>query len=248
MSKPDLISLQGELFLAKITNGVPGTLISAGNMPEVKLAISNEMSDHYNAKDGTRAKDASLSKAVGLAFSGILEELSKQNRNILFSSETATTTAETITNKSIGSVAAGGMINLGHRNLSNVVFKTAPDATVEGSKYTLDAIYGTVVFNEAITGEVSWSGTAGSVERSAIATKFDTEYAALFKGVDTFNGDKVVADIWRLKFSPETEFDLINEDFASYSVSGEALADSSKASDSTMGPFGRIERFKPTTP
>ena len=49
--------------------------------------------------------------------------------------------------------------------------------------------------------------------------------------------------LWRVKFSPDTEFDLINEDFAAFDVEGECLADSSKANDPQAGPFGCIDRF-----
>ena len=41
-NKPDLISLQGEWFAAKITNGVEGPLFSMGNTPDANLGITSE--------------------------------------------------------------------------------------------------------------------------------------------------------------------------------------------------------------
>ncbi|MEB3753814.1 hypothetical protein I2F62_05570 [Acinetobacter sp. MD2(2019)] len=79
--------------------------------------------------------------------------------------------------------------------------------------------------------------------RTTMANNVGTEYAALFKGVDTYSGDKIVVEIWRLQLSPETTFDLINEDFSSYDLTGDALADSSKSNNAELGPFGVIERF-----
>lgn len=245
-NKPDLISLQGELFLAKIVNGVPGAFVTAGPIPDLKLKISSDSTDHHDPRYGFRAKDAVLRKAVGLSLSGTLEEFSKQNRDILFSAKTESTTEIQITDRPLGTIAAGTMINLGCRNLKQVVFKTGASATIDSSKYVLDAVFGTIIFNEAITEPVQWSGTAGVVERSLVATEFGNEYAGLFKGVDTHNGDKVVAEFWRLEFTPETEFNLINEDFGSYSFEAESLMDGSKALDVKLGPFGLIERFQIT--
>ena len=82
MAKPDLISLQGEMLAALITNGVVGPYLTMGNAPNMQIAISSDSTDHFTSKDGTRAKDAILRKATGVTFSGSLEELNKQNKNI----------------------------------------------------------------------------------------------------------------------------------------------------------------------
>ncbi|EOR08319.1 phage tail tube protein [Acinetobacter tandoii] len=242
MAKPDLISLQGEMLAALITNGVVGPYLTMGNAPNMQIAISSDSTDHFTAIDGTRAKDAILRKATGVTFSGSLEELNKQNKNILFSGETAKTTAQALADQSLGTVQAGHMISLGHRNLTGVAFKTG-STDIDPSTYSLDSVFGTVEFLVEPAGPVTWSGSAGVVERTAMATHFGREYALLFKGIDTYSGDKLSVELWRVQFSPDTEFDLINEDFASFDVEGECLADSSKANDPQAGPFGCIDRF-----
>lgn len=244
MSKPDLMSLNGELFAQKYVAGVAGSMLTMGNMPELKINISSESVEHFTSKDGTRAKDAVLRKQTGVKFSGTIEELNQQNRNIVFSGNTTETTSATVTNEVLGSVQVGKMINLGHRNLASVVFKDGSDVAIDTTKYTLDPTFGTVVFNEVVTGAVTWSGTAGVVTRTSIATNLGSEYRLFFKGIDTYSGDKVVLELWRVELSPDTEFDLINEEFGQYSIEGEALSDPSKVSDPTFGPFGYFERFK----
>lgn len=238
----DLISLQGELFLAKITNGVVGTYLTVGNMPKLELNIKSDTVDHYESKTGNRAKDAVLYKQTALSMKGTLEEVTKQNLAKVMSGNSIEVASQVLADISLGSVKAGQMINLGYRNLSNVVFKSG-SASVDPTKYALDSTFGTVTFLEDITDVVTWSGTAGAVTRTTIANNVGTEYAALFKGVDTYSGDKVVVEIWRLQLSPETTFDLINEKFSSYDISGDALADSTKSNDVELGPFGVIERF-----
>lgn len=244
-NKPDLLSLQGEWFAAKLTNGVAGPLFTMGNTPDAQLAISSESTDHFTSKDGTRAKDAVLRKATGVTGSMTAEEVNKQNKNIVFSGNTNSVAQATITEEALGTVVAGQMINLGKRNLSGVTFK-AGASTVEASTYTLDLVFGTVTFNTAPSGAVTWSGTAGAVERTAIANSLGNEYALLFKGIDTYSGDKLAVELWRVQFSPETEFALINEDFASFDLEFECLADSTKSSDAQLGPFGVVEQFKIT--
>ena len=56
----------------------------------------------------------------------------------------------------------------------------------------------------------------------------------------------MVVELHRLTLSPETELALINEDFASYSISGDCQADNSKANDAELSVFGHIERFSVT--
>lgn len=244
-NKPDLISLQGELFLAKMINGQPSAFLPIGNTPELQIQITSETTDHYESKTGLRAKDAVLRKQTGVSISGILEEVTKENLAMVLSGKTLEIPEATVPESTIGAVKAGEMIDLGLRNLSDVAFKGPADAAITADKYILDAVFGTVVFNEAIT-DVKWSGKSGAITRTTIATNLGEEYRFFFKGVDTFQGDKIAVTLWRVELSPDTEFDLIHEEFASYSIEGECLADISKAHDAELSIFGHIERFSIT--
>lgn len=244
-NKPDLISLQGELFLAKMINGQPSALLPIGNTPELQIQITSETTDHYESKTGLRAKDAVLRKQTGVSISGTLEEVTKENLAMVLSGKTLEIPEATVPESAIGAVKAGEMIDLGLRNLSDVAFKGPADAAITADKYILDAVFGTVVFNEAIT-DVKWSGKSGAITRTTIATNLGEEYRFFFKGVDTFQGDKIAVTLWRVELSPDTEFDLIHEEFASYSIEGECLADISKAHDAELSIFGHIERFSIT--
>lgn len=244
-NKPDLISLQGELFLAKMINGQPSALLPIGNTPELQIQITSETTDHYESKTGLRAKDAVLRKQTGVSISGTLEEVTKENLAMVLSGKTLEIPEATVPESTIGAVKAGEMIDLGVRNLSDVAFKGPADAAITADKYILDAVFGTVVFNEAIT-DVKWSGKSGAITRTTIATNLGEEYRFFFKGVDTFQSDKIAVTLWRVELSPDTEFDLIHEEFASYSIEGECLADISKAHDAELSIFGHIERFSIT--
>lgn len=247
MSKPDLISLQGEWFAAKLTAGIEGPWFSMGNTPDAKIGITSETVDHFTSKDGSRAKDAVLRKAVGVTGTMTAEEVNKENKTILFSGNTTQVTSGSIAETSLGTVAANQMIDLGKRNLSGVVFKTG-STTIDPETYDLDAIYGTVTFKTAPGGEVTWTGTAGAVERTSLANNMGNEYALKFKGIDTFTGKRLAVELWRVQFSPETEFALINEDFGSFDLEFECLANPLKGVDPTLGSFGIVEQFTVATP
>ena len=246
MANSNVISLQGELHLAKMVGGVPAALLPVGSTPELQIAISTESTDHYESKTGLRSKDAVLYKQTGVAISGTIEEVTKENLELILSGKSIEIPEAQLTDITLGTVQAGAMIDLGHRNLSEVAFKDNLDAAIDAGKYVLDSVYGTVIFNEAITGPVKFSAKAGAKTRTTIANNIGNEYRILFKGIDTLTGDKVVMTLWRVKFSPDTEFDLIHEDFGSYSIEGEALADISKANDAELSVFGHIERFSVT--
>jgi len=238
MSKPDLLSLQGELCLAKIVNGVAGALLPVGNMPTLKLKISSDKVDHYDSRYGQRAKDATLYKQTGVDVDGELDTVNKTSLALVMSGNSISIASETITDRSLGTVTVGSIIDLGLQDGSN--------ADIDSSKYILDAVYGTVEFIQSVTGAVKWSGTAAAKTRTTIANNTGSEYKVLFKGIDTISGDKVVVELHRLTLSPETEFDLINEDFNKFSITGSCMADNSKANDAELSVFGHIDRFSVT--
>ncbi|MDH1858840.1 hypothetical protein N5D44_11115 [Acinetobacter junii] len=246
MSKPDLLSLQGELCLAKIVNGVAGALLPVGNMPTLKLKISSDKVDHYDSRYGQRAKDATLYKQTGVDIDGELDTVNKTSLALVMSGNSISIASEPITDRSLGTVTVGSIVDLGLRNLTDVTFKDGSDANIDSSKYILDAVFGTVEFIQPVTGAVKWSGTAAAKTRTTIANNTGSEYKILFKGIDTYTGDKVVVELHRLTLSPETEFDLINEDFNKFSITGSCMADNSKANDAELSVFGHIERFSVT--
>lgn len=243
-NKPDLISLQGEMFLAKMVNGVPSGLRAIGSTPELTLSITSDSIDHFESKTGNRSKDAVLRKQTGVEIAGTIEELNKENVAMVLSGKNIEVTSSPITDESLGSVTIDTIIDLGHRNLTGVTFKDGADAIIPETDYLLDQAFGTVTFTKAVTGVVKWSGTAGAVDRVTIADNIGGEYRLFFKGVDTYSNDKIAVTLWRVEFSPETELGLINEEWGSCKISGSALADISKANDAQLGIFGHIDRFR----
>src|SRR5690606_6759615 len=137
MANSNVISLQGELHLAKMVSGVPAALLPVGSTPELQIAISTESTDHYESKTGLRSKDAVLYKQTGVAISGTIEEVTKENLELILSGKSIEIPEAQLTDIDLGTVQSGAMIDLGHRNLSNVAFKDSSDAAIEADKYLL---------------------------------------------------------------------------------------------------------------
>ena len=237
------ISLQGELFLAPIKNGVAGIYRSIGNTPELKLKFSADKVEHRESKTGNRSVDAVMYKDPKLELSGSLEDASNENIALLMNGETVTIAGKTITDVALGAVTTNAMIDLGVNNLSDATFKDDAGTTITEDKYSLDKTFGTVTFNTDFK-SVTWSGKSGDTTRTTIGSQIGSrKFAVMFKGKDTYTNDKVSIRLWQIEFTPDTEMDLIQDDFAKYSIDATALADTTKAENAELGPFGTIERF-----
>lgn len=237
------ISLQGKLFLAELVNGVAGAFRAVGNTPELKLKFSADKVEHRESMTGNRSVDAVMYKDPKLELSGSLEDASNENIALLMSGKSIQVNEKTITDTALGAVATNTLIDLGLNKLSDVKFKDDTNADIPADKYDLDPTFGTVTFH-ADYKAVTWSGKAGATVRTTIGSQIGSrKFAVLFKGKDTYTGDKVSIRLWQIEFTPDTEMDLIQDDFAKYSLDATALANVSKSEDSELGPFGTIERF-----
>ncbi|MEK5768496.1 hypothetical protein VXE60_16240, partial [Acinetobacter schindleri] len=107
---------------AKMVSGVPAALLPVGSTPELQIAISTESTDHYESKTGLRSKDAVLYKQTGVAISGTIEEVTKENLELILSGKSIEIPEAQLTDIDLGTVQIGAMIDLGHRNLSEVAF------------------------------------------------------------------------------------------------------------------------------
>ena len=141
--------------------------------------------------------------------------------------------------KCLEQIKVGQEIKLDGYNLTQVSFKTG-STTIASDKYTLDAVFGTVTFNELIADPVTANFTTGAVSHTTIASEFNKEYELFFKGINTATGENIAVRLWRTKKSPETTFPLIHEELGQYEISGQALSDTEKGLDPTLGLYGHV--------
>lgn len=241
----EYISLQGKFYLSKISSGVAGAMRHIGNVPDFELEIDADVIEHQESTSGKRTTDFTMVNTTSVNFSGTLEEVEKENLAYIVSGTNVEVATVIVVDASLGTVKAGEEIKLEGYNLSAVSFKDSTSGTpvtIDPSKYTLDAKFGTVIFNDIAGLEMPLLAnfTTGDVTHTSLANEFDDEYELFFKGVNTANGKHMAVRLWRTKKSPATTFPLIHEELGQYEIEGQALSDVSKESDPKLGLYGHI--------
>lgn len=241
------MSLQGQLHLAKVVSGLVGGLRYIGNMPDLGIAITAETIEHTESNTGNRTTDFSMTKTTGVNFNGTFDQIDDANMAYVTSGTNVTIPSETVTGRSLGTVAAGQMIDLNAYKLSDVsvVDSAATPATVSPSNYVLDAAFGTIEFTNVtgLTMPLKVSFTSGEVVATTLASNFEEEHMFFFKGINTANGEKLAVKLWRTKKDADSEFPLIHEELGTWSISGRALSDITKGADPELGYYGHIVRI-----
>jgi hypothetical protein len=244
MSQPKLISLQSKIYLSEIVNGVEGAPRFIGNVPDFMIKPEVEKKDHFERYSGERAKDATLFTTKQVMFSGTMDQINAENIAYILAADTPTVVAtNTVSAESLGTVTAGQTVFLGNYGITGftLVDSAATPATVESSKYTFDARFGTLIVNDVagLTMPLKWSGTTAANEQVGLLTNVEKEYKLTAHGIDTASKRSYVVELWRTRSTPNTEFGLIHEEFGVYKIEGDALADPNRFSD-TLGAFGKI--------
>ncbi|ENV46183.1 hypothetical protein P255_02984 [Acinetobacter brisouii CIP 110357] len=245
MAKKRYFSLQGELFLAELINGVAGSLYPVGNTPSFQISVTATVVKHNESSTGIRAVDDVMTKDMGVKFETELEEGTAKNLEFLLSSYSKDVAEDTLPKTSLGTVVAGEMIRLGKYNLSEFVLNdsAATPKVVDPSKYVLDAPFGTLIVNDidGLTMPLTYTAKTGKVTKVGIATDFSKEYLLFFKGKNTAgNKEKMAVTLWRTMKTPDVDFPMIHEEYGKWKVSGMALPDSTQVTDEDLGNFGEF--------
>lgn len=240
----EYIYLQGKFYLSKITNGEAGAMRFIGNVPEFEISITADLIEHTESTSGNSTTDFTMVNTTAVEFSGQLEEINPKNLEYILSGTNHEIATKTVTDEDIGTVVVDDEIMLDGYNLTAVSFKdsTATQVTVDAAKYTLDAKFGTVIFNDitGLTMPLKASYTTGAVTHTTIATDLEEEYELFFKGINKATKKHMAVRLWRTKKSPETTFPLIHDDLGQYEIQGQALSDVEKESDAALGLYGHI--------
>lgn len=245
MAKNNYISLQGRFYLSEIINGAPSAMRWIGNVPDFELEIGADILEHQESHTGQRTTDFVMVQKTNVNFSGQIEEVNKENIELILSGTNNTIESKVITDESLGTVVVGQEIKLGGYNLTQVTFTdstTGAAVTIDSDKYTLDAKFGTVIFHDIAGVEmpIKASYTTGKVTSTTLASDFEREYQLFFKGINTANGEHVAVTLWRIKKSPEATFPLIHEELGQYQLQGQALSDVTKQADDALGLYGNM--------
>lgn len=235
---------QGRVFIgARDSNGNPQGLVFVGNVPDLKVSLSVETLEHQESQSGQRLTDLQLIKTKKGEFACTLEELIQSNLELALYGSTTAVTAGTVTDETVIATAELGKLYLfGKQNVSSVVVK-AGATTVPDTQYTVNAKHGSIMFTNltGVTGAITASYAYGAANVTAMFTQPLPERWVRFEGLNTADGNKeVVIDLYRVAINPAKDLSVIGTDLMKFELSGQVLADLTKAIDGALGQFGRI--------
>lgn len=205
-------------------------LVEVGNCPGLSIDIATTKFEHKESMSGNRGKDISNFKEKNATVKMTLESFSKRNLVTgLYGTSAVTSTTPVVGEPQIYS-ASSGIVGLSRPNVSAVVVKKGA-TTITADQYTVDPEFGTLRFKTTPTGLVDGDAiaidyTAGASWRvEALNQSTVIEKFFRFEGLNTNDGTEVLVQIPRLGMDPVTTLALINDELASFDLTGNILLD-----------------------
>ncbi|GHU11481.1 hypothetical protein FACS1894185_4780 [Betaproteobacteria bacterium] len=245
MAENKLFSLQGPVYLSARDNaGRPVKPIWVGDAT-LEMAFDVTTVDHNESFSGQRLLYGRLTTQKNANLTLTLWEMLPDVLSLGLYSTLQTLTSGAVTAEALpADLAADDLVKLDKAFVSNVVITDADSAPLtEGEHYVVE---------RADSGLVRILDLASFVQPFSVAYDYAATRVAPFftatpperwltlDGVNTLNNERVLVDLYRVQFSPTSQFNLHNDEFGSFQLTGAAMADASKQADPNFGPFGRV--------
>lgn len=254
---------QGKVFFADLDadGNQVGNFRWVGNVPSLQLALAVEKIEKQESYSGKRNTVRSIITSQTATINASFDQFDAENlSSILNGVAIAKTGGVAVVAASQGSAASfkpGDMIVLRddsgqeHFNVTNVVLTAGSGPgtpLVLGTDYELDAKAGAVTFLDlaGLTGDIKADFKPGDYVIANILTKNTVNKALRYIGLNIAEvdaggePDRVVVDLFKVQMDPTSDLQLINEEFASFPVTGTALVDSNRSASGELGQFGAI--------
>lgn len=226
--------LSGQVYLGLRNNsGRSDSLEFLGNVSELMVQFQENVVSHYSSQVPERPKDEEVANQSEASITLTLEDTRKENiaiamRGSILSESSGSASAEEHT-----APAAGKYFELNKNLITSITSITSdPSGTtfVAGTDYVADPpsnlIY--VPTGSALAGDpilVNYSYPASDTI-SAFNAQVEYYYL-LYKGVNAaFDNAPVTARIFKVRFKPLQQTELISKDFEKYQLQGSVLFDS----------------------
>jgi hypothetical protein len=245
---------KGKVMLCeRESNGSVSKGLYVGNCPELKISGSVEKVDHYESQSGLNTKDRALVKSAALEMSVTLEGISEDNLAVLLWGESNDIAALTTQNYTFPNPVTDDEVHVVPNafGLTSTSLKDSAGTPVviPTSKYTLDADFGTIRFDDVATYVQPLKLFYNSAAGKAVPF-FTTQrpYRFLrFEGINIGNpgmaNQKYLVELYNVGFDPVSDFGLITDDFNKFELKGDLQLDDTRSSNSLLGGYGRIVKF-----
>lgn len=250
MSLETYFSLQGEVWLADRdpVTGVAKKTRWAFNAPKLEIALSAETDDVIESFSGNRLLDDQLDKGKSAKVSLTLHGWSLANLALgLYGSVAKINTGAVVDEVLPADLVAGDFVQLDKRGISALTMKDSTAGTPLVPTAQEIALYrpnSGIVQIANVGAYVQPFKASYTYADSDLVAMFTTvappERYLVFDGVNTKTGKPVVAELYRIKFQPQSSLALINESHGTIELEGVCLFDRARAADANLGGFGRL--------
>lgn len=221
---------QGIVLVARHeTNGKLGKWLDLGNVPKLAIETNVSTKEHKESRTGQRLTDKKIitEKKVNVKFT--IEELTKANLAMAFQGVIEKiTTNSVVDEESRDDMEEGDFWVLNHVDVSSLTIKdNTSQPLVENTDYKVNLKYGRIELLKkgSLQMPLKASYTYANSEKIRFMQDSVGEYALRFEGLNTAEGDRpVLVEVKKISLDPAKTFDLINDDFTSIDIEGEALS------------------------
>lgn len=239
---------QGKVLVGlRNVDGTPGLLRWLGNASKCSLTVEEDSEERNESYSGNRLPHRKLTRGRKGTLSIILDEFSNDNMALgLVASVTTVAAAGAIAGYTFPVGAkVGNILAVPHKNLSAVAVKDSAGAPVTlalGVNYTLDAFAGTAELIDITTGgpftqPFKMDFTPGAYTKIGALNQASQDLYVRFDGINTDDGSRIIADIYRTRLKPVKELPFITDNYVDFEIEGTVLNDATKSASSADGQF-----------
>lgn len=223
---------KGKVFLAD--NGAPATgLTEVGLVTNLKVSVAQEekkLADFTAPGGGTYNK---LTRVTDVTIELSLRELLPENLSKALYGTSSKLAAGNVSAEMVTVAALGALLPLTKAGASSVVVKNQAGSVtyVAGTDYRVTGAGIIVLPGGSITASQQLSVSYSYPQQNLLQalTTSGGEYRLVLDGLnEAESGKAVMLDVFRVKFSPTDGLEMIGDDFATLTIKGAVLKDTSK--------------------
>jgi hypothetical protein len=242
---------KGPLFIAdNDANGVPGALEDVGEVT-LMVEITKEYKSNFSTRNEVNEKDAHVPVSQEVKGTITLKERTAKNLQlILHGTQTTKAGSSVVASAFPAGIVAGEEHRLpGFTGIASSLVITdsagAPVPLVLGTNYTVDLNYGRVKFLlvTGFTQPFKASFTNAASKRVSLLTKRVVNKFLRFEGINIGNNAgprKFLEELYDCTLMPAQKLDEKGEDYSTYEIQFECMADQSKEDDLEFGKYGNF--------
>lgn len=219
---------QGRVYLAKYENGVKGVSRWLGNVPSLSIETDVESIEHQESYTGQRTTDKKITTKKTVKVNFTLEDISNENLALAFFGDIKKVVGASVSDEMSPILTKNGSFLLKHNGVSNVVIKDKDNQPlIKDTDFVVDEKFGRVTYiSDSQTLKMPLKVSYDHKDNTHIKflSSAQGEYELVFDGLNTAESNAPLQVIvHKIALDPAGTFDLINDEFNQFEITGEAL-------------------------